>query len=59
MAHDHAVDAAEATESLNPSRAISPVYEDYFDLQTALAADDLEASEEPRGGPGARSAKST
>ncbi len=42
VAHEHEVGAVEAAESPESVRALTPVYEDYFDLQRALAADDLE-----------------
>jgi Cu(I)/Ag(I) efflux system membrane fusion protein len=41
-AHEHEVGVAEASESLESLRALTPVYEAYFDLQRSLAADDLE-----------------
>jgi Cu(I)/Ag(I) efflux system membrane fusion protein len=42
MPHDHQGGAANAGESPEAVRAITPVYEAYFEVQMALAADDLE-----------------
>jgi Cu(I)/Ag(I) efflux system membrane fusion protein len=47
--HDHQPRAARAGESREAVRALSPIYETYFELQRALAADDLERARSAAG----------
>jgi Cu(I)/Ag(I) efflux system membrane fusion protein len=57
MPHDHQVGAAKAEESPEAVRAITPVYEAYFELQMALAGDDLGRARERAGELGRRIGK--
>ena len=49
MPHDHQGGAANAGESQAAVQAIAPIYETYFELQMALAGDDLERARELAG----------
>jgi Cu(I)/Ag(I) efflux system membrane fusion protein len=57
MPHDHQGGAASVGEHLDAVRAITPVYEAYFELQMALAGDDHERARELAGELGARIGK--
>jgi Cu(I)/Ag(I) efflux system membrane fusion protein len=46
VAHEHEGGGAEVVESSESVRALDPVYETYFDVQMALAADDLKRAKD-------------